>query len=340
MHRRNFLFLSAGATVLGWTGWRLQSVTSLNALVARGDLRKFNRRGFALGTQVDITAYHPAAQVAQRGVDAAFAAIERVESVMSLFRPDSALSRLNAAGRLDQPDAELVRVLRYAAELAERTDGRFDVTVQPLWRCYQHAAEQGGLPTAEALAAARALVDWRGLRVDDDQVVLARPGMAVTLNGIAQGLAADAAAAALRAEGVEHALVDSGEFGVVGDKPGQGAWRIGLKHPRAREQLLGLSALDGRCLATSGDYETFFSADFRFNHLIDPRTGRSPDELASVSVVAPTALEADALSTAVYLLGREQGEHLLAQLEQVDALFVEKSGRVSRTSAFPFERMS
>lgn len=340
MHRRNFLFLCAGATVLGWTGWRWRSTAALDSLVAQGALAKVFRRGQALGTRVLITAYHADPGAANRGIEAALAAIERVENLMSLFRPESQLSRLNRTGCIERPDPDLVRVLRYAAELSERTGGAFDVTVQPLWFCYQKAAGHGRLPTEAEIASALASVDWRDLQVTDDALRLARPGMAVTLNGIAQGFAADVAAAALRAHGIEHALIDSGEFGVVGAKPAQGDWQIGIKHPREERELLGLSAVRGRCLATSGDYETVFSPDRRYNHIFDPHTGRSPGELASVSVLAPTAMEADGLSTALFLVGCEQGERLLDEFPGADALFVDKAGCVRRTPNFPFEPMT
>ncbi len=340
MHRRNFLFLCAGATVLGWTGWRWRSTAALDSLVSRGVLCKVSRRGQALGTQVLLTVYHADEAAAARGIEAALAAIDRVEDLMSLFRPASQLSRLNLTGRLDRPDPELVRVLRYAIELSQQTDGAFDVTVQPLWTCYQTAAGQGRLPTADELAAAVERVGWHDLQVTDAELRLRRPGMAVTLNGIAQGFAADAAAAALRAHGVEHALIDSGEFSVIGNKPASRDWTIGIKHPREAGALLGLSEVHGRCLATSGDYEAVFSPDRRFHHLIDPHTGCSPDELASVSVLAPTAMEADALSTALFLLGRERGERLLKNFAGADALFVDKAGGVSRSCDFPFETMS
>ena len=191
------------------------------------------------------------------------------------------------------------------------------------------------LPTDATIAAALPQVDWQQVSVSADRIAFGQPGMAITLNGIAQGLAADAARQALQDAGIEHALIDSGEIGSVGTHAERDHWSIGIKDPRNPATILGVASLQDRCLATSGDYETTFSADFSEHHLLDPRTGHSPTELASVSIVAPTALEADALSTAVFLMGPDRGRDFVESLPHVDALFVDKAHRITRTAQFP-----
>jgi thiamine biosynthesis lipoprotein len=165
-------------------------------------------------------------------------------------------------------------------------------------------------------------------------VQLEGEGTAITLNGIAQGFAADRAAAAIKARGVKHALINTGEMSALGQSAEGDDWKIGIQHPRREDAFISLAKLADRCLATSGDYETTFSDDFRWNHLFDPRTGRSPAELSSVSVVAKTALDADALSTAAFVLGAEQGARLVERFD-ADALFVLKNGRTLATKGFP-----
>ena len=216
-------------------------------------------------------------------IDAAFAELELVENLMSIYRPHSQLSQLNREGRLDDPHRYLLELLRYARDLSEQTDGAFDVTVQPVWSVYQSAARRGELPRERDLAAARAKVDWRNLEIAPRRLVLKR-GAQITLNGIAQGFAADCAVRALRCHGVEHALVDTGELGALGRNGNGEAWTIGIQHPRMPEAYVSLAELEGRFLATSGDYATTFTSDFRHHHLLDPRTGRSPEELASVTI--------------------------------------------------------
>jgi thiamine biosynthesis lipoprotein len=288
-----------------------------------------------MGTGVTITVLHPDKAVAEAAVGDAFSEIERVEQLMSLYRPDSQLSILNRTGALEHPHPDVVRVLRAADDLWERTEGAFDVTVQPLWQLYSRCARQGLSPTEADLREAQAKIGCRQIHISPELIHLDQYGVQITLNGMAQGFAADAARHALEARGITHALIDAGEIGAVGQNLEKEKWRIGIKHPRNPSQFLGVARLQDRCLATSGDYETCFSDDFRENHLFDPRTGRSPSELASVSVAAPTAFEADALSTAVFILGPEKGRALVESVPETDALFVTKSGRVERTTGFP-----
>jgi thiamine biosynthesis lipoprotein len=177
-------------------------------------------------------------------------------------------------------------------------------------------------------------VDYRKIHFDAQRVTLA-PGMKLTFNGIAQGYAADRVLAALQANGIRHALVDTGEFRADGRKADGTPFRIGIQHPRQPDAFVALCALDGRALATSGDYATYFSDDFVYNHIFDPKTGRSPLEFSSVSVAAPKGIVADGLSTALFVLGRERALALLERLPDCDAYFVAKSGHTFKTKNFP-----
>jgi len=159
--------------------------------------------------------------------------------------------------------------------------------------------------------------------------------MAVTLNGIAQGYAADRALAALRAHGVEHALVDTGEIGTLGRKSGREPWTVGIQHPRRLDAYVQLAKLDGGFLATSGDYETTFTPDYVHHHIFDPKTGRSPETLCSVTVLARTGTEADGLATALFVLGVERGFKLLRRFAGAEAMAVRKDGAVLATRGFP-----
>lgn len=321
MQRRTLLSASLGLAAAGvWAGLRPGED-------GPGGLRPFQRRGRAFGTDVQLTVLHPLADEAEAALTAALAAVQAVDRLMSLHRDDSPLVALNHRGRLDRPDARLVHVLQQAQALSQLSEGAFDVTVQPLWQLYRDAQQQGTLPDATAVAAARRRVGWQRLAVSREAVVLAQPGMAVTLNGIAQGHGVDAALAALRSRGIAHALVDTGEFGTLGDKAGGQPWRVGVKHPRDPGAVAAALRMDGRALATSGDYETYFSADFRHHHIFDPATGDSPTELASATVLAPTGLWADGLSTAFMVTGAARALALARALPNVDVLLIGKDGR-------------
>lgn len=293
------------------------------------------RRAWALGSEVSMTVRGLPTARAEPALDAAFAELETVEQVMSLYRPDSQLCRLNRDRAFDHPHPYLVEVLTMAEQTARQSEGAFDVTVQPLWALFAACQKQSRLPTNDEITAARACVDWRAVEVSRDRIDLRAPATAITLNGIAQGFAADLAIAALRRHGVEHALINTGEIGSLGRKPNGRDWTVGVQHPREPDAFVAIAALDGRSLATSGDYETVFSRDFSKNHIFDPHTGQSPSELASVSIVAPTAMQADTLSTTAMVLGSERTLALIASLRDVDAFLVLKNGQMLQTSGFP-----
>ena len=203
MNRRRFITLAVGAgSLLGRPG--------LPPCLARVE-----RKSWALGTDVSLVVYHEDRDTAEQALSAAFKALNDIEDVLSLYRPQSQICRLNRDGVLNQPDPDLVRVLCSAITWSRLTDGAFDPTVQPLRKLYA----QGEVPEADRLQAARQLVDWRKVEVVDDHRVRLGPGQAVTLNGIAQGFAADRVRDVLKAHGIRYALANTGEFGAIRHKP-------------------------------------------------------------------------------------------------------------------------
>ncbi len=323
--RRRFLLLLGGAGAAGLLGTRLLP----------RHLRQVQRSGHALGARVSLRVLHTDTAVAERALDAAFEELEHIETALSLYRADSQLCRLNRESHVRVPDARLLDVLRCAEAVARKSDGALDVTVQPLWELYGTARRDGTTPGMDDLRATCQRVDWRRVEVTPREVRLASPGMAVTLNGIAQGYATDRVRAVLEAHGIRHALVDAGEFAGLGESADGEAWQVGVQHPRQADAWIEVVRLDGRCLATSGDYATPVGHGAQAHHIFDPRTGRSADRLASVSVLAPSAMEADALSTAAFVLGAERGHALVAASPGVDALFVTRDGRVLATGGLP-----
>lgn len=321
-NRRRFITLAVGAVGGG-------SLLGLPGILPPR-LTRVERKSRALGAEVSLVVYHEDPAVAERALSAAFDALNAVENVLSLYRPQSEICRLNRDGVLPHSHPDLVQVLRSAITWSRLTNGAFDPTVQPLWKLYA----QGEVPDPDRLQAARQLVDWRKVEVDDHGVRLGA-GQEVTLNGIAQGFAADRVRDVLKAHGIRYALANTGEFGAIRHKPEGDAWRIGIQHPRVPDAHVALAELDDRFLATSGDYETRFSEDFSSNHIFDPATGRSPTTLSSVTVIAPTGLEADALSTAIFVLGPDKGLELAATRFGVEALMVLKNGDLVSTPNFP-----
>jgi len=302
---------------------------------ALAGLRLYSSAALAFGTTVSIKVLHDDTQVAQAAVADALQQVQSVDALMSVYQEGSQVYQLNERGVLRDPDPHLLQVLAFSQQLSQRTAGAFDITVQPLWRVFSRAKAKATQPTLEEVAAAKALVNWQQLAFDSQQVLLQREGMAITLNGVAQGYAVDLALDALRRHGVQHALLDTGEFGAIGSKAQGQPWRVGVTHPRQHDSLAATLPMDGRQVATSGDYETFFSPDFSRHHIFDPTTGESPPELASVTVVAPGGMLADGLSTALMVMGAEKALALAAQWHDVDAMLITKQGAILKTLNFP-----
>lgn len=256
--------------------------------------------GIALGADAQLQLLHPDRAHAERLVRLAVAEVHRLEQVFSLYREDSALSRLNRQGRLDNPPSDLSRLLSQAIAFGERTDGLFDPSVQVLWDLYaaRVRANQPLPPDPDALRAALTKVDYRAIRIDDKAIVLEHPGMALTLNGIAQGYITDRVTELLRANGLEHAMVDMGEARALGVPASDRPWRAGIADPQDPARVLDSIDLSDQALATSGGYGTPLDPSGHFTHLFNPHTGQATPRWRSVTVRAADATTADALSTA------------------------------------------
>jgi thiamine biosynthesis lipoprotein len=294
-------------------------------------------RGPVLGALGRISLHHPDRATAERLIAAALAEIRRLEAMFSLWRGDSLLSVLNRRGVLAAPPSAMVELLTRARAVAELTSGAFDPTVQPLWALHAaHFAVAGADPAgppAAALEAALALVGHHHLHVAPDRIALARRGMALTLNGIAQGFITDRVVTLLRAGGIAHTLVDLGEARALGKHPAGRPWRAALADPAAPGHAWGEVALSGRALASSSDSGFVFDRAGRITHLLDPRSGRSPRRYRAVSVLAADATLADALSTGFALMPEEAIADALAALPGVEARLLRGDGTARRMAA-------
>jgi FAD:protein FMN transferase len=285
-----------------------------------------------LGTTLSLKAGHTDGGRADAALDAAVAAIRHVEQQMSLFVPDSALCRLNRDGVLHHPHPDLVQVFKLAQQVSQKSEGAFDVTVQPLWDIWQKAKQAGHLPSAREVQSAVARVGWQHLQVAPQRIRFAQPHMAATLNGIAQGFASDLAHAVLESLGIEHALIDTGEWSALGASPQQSPWTVGVADPRHPNALIAKLAMSGGAMATSSDVHYRFGKDDKHHHIFDPKTGYSPSQLASVTVLASSCALADALTKVMFMASAARAMEL-AKLWKVDVLVVDKTGKWQATDA-------
>lgn len=272
--------------------------------------------GESLGGPASLTLWHPNARFAEQTIARVRSEVERLEAVFSLFRTDSEISRLNRDGVLENASPDIIATLTQSHQIAAYSGGAFDPTVQPLWRLYEawfrrHPDATTG-PTAGEVEAARQLVDYRRIDIGSTRVEFSRPGMAVTLNGIAQGYITDRVADLLRQEGFEHALVEVGETRALGSNPEGGAWTVAIEDPRNPLRVNRSVDLADAALSVSGGYGLNFGRS-ALNHIFDPSTGSSAAKVLDVAVIAPRATTADALSTAIFVSGEQAAPNLLAR---------------------------
>lgn len=287
--------------------------------------------GTALGAVAGMRLWHEDAAFAGQAIRDCVAEVGRLESLFSLFRADSQVSRLNRDGALAAPAPEFVEILLRARRVSERSGGAFDVTVQPLWRLYddhfRREPDDRQGPTAAARAAARALIGYRDIRISDRQIAFAKPGMALTLNGIAQGYITDRIADRLRAAGFDHVLVDLGELRALGDHPDGRPWQVGITDPRRPWTVSRREGLSDAALATSGGYAHRFGRAAPHHHLFDPQAGDSAQGVLDATVTGPRATEADALATALAVLGTDRGAALIRQFPGYGASVTRPDGQ-------------
>ncbi len=290
LSRRRFLTITAAACAIG--------------PVAAATMTSW--RGVALGAGATITLAHPQAQaILARARDE----ISRLEDIFSLYRANSALMRLNASGRLGGPPFELLECLSLSDAVHRVSGGRFDPSVQPLWALYAERHAAGQAPSPAAVAATLSRVGWSGVRSTPAEISFARPAMALTLNGIAQGYIADRVADLLRAEGLTDVLVDTGELRALGGQPEGGDWPVQI----GTSSAMLAHTLREAALATSAPLGTVFDEAGRVGHILDPRTGRpAAARWQSVTITAPRAGLADALTTAACLMTRDEIDAMIA----------------------------
>lgn len=281
-------------------------------------------RGRTLGAEAEIRLYHPDAGAARMALASAVDDLERLEKVFNLFDPASSLSRLNRDGQLDAPPLDLVRALDESARISSITGGAFDATVQPVWALYADTlARTGRPPNAAELHAVRPLVDWRGIEVSEQRIRFARRGMAVTLNGMAQGYITDRVAERFTATGFPHVLVDLGELRAPANLPDGSPWSVAVRDPDdIAKELRRLDLAEG-ALATSEAFGSSFRTGQHDGHIIDPANLTRAVDIASVTVRAPTATIADLLSTAIAVGGPAHARDWLSRSGAQGALIMD-----------------
>ena len=289
----------------------------------------------AMGTELRLTAWTSDRPGALAAFDEAFDEFERLEDLMSTWREDSEVSRLNAeAGGDPVPvSPDVLDVLQQARQISEWTGGKFDVTfgaLAGLWQFDEDLIDT--VPDMDAVRARLPLIAYEDLEIDEvaGTARLRRPGMSVNLGGIGKGYAVDRAVEILRAHGLDTFLIQAGGDLYVGGRPEGREWRLGIQDPRGQAGTpFAAMGLSDETFSTSGDYErSFISGDRRYHHILDPDLGEPATGSRSVTIVTARAVLADALSTGVFILGPEAGMELIERLPDVESVIVSAENEV------------
>ena len=296
-----------------------------------------------MGTIVEITIAHDDEERARDAMEAVFAELERIDALLSTYRPDSEVSRMNGSAFVEPVpvSVELFRLLSRSLEIGRLSNGAFDVTIGRLVDLWQ-LDEGGSIPDRESIDVLLPAVGYEKISIneDDRSVRFLSDGVQVDLGAIGKGYAVDRAVDLLVDRGIKSAIVDAGgDLRLVGSRPGKDYWRIGVRHPREASRLLvGLDLAD-TAVVTSGDYERFFMIDDkRYHHLLDRRTGYPAKGCQSVTVIAPLTADADAYATAAFVLGPEKGIELLRETGGVEGIIVDAEGNILWTDRAALKR--
>lgn len=281
-----------------------------------------SRSEFLLGTVVEVTAAD------KRAFDIVFDEISRIENLMSIYKPESEISRLNLYGRL-KASREVKGIIEQAKKFFYESEGAFDITVAPVVDLWKEAIKTEKLPDKRSLAKARKLVGSEKIIIDEEisEIKFLNKGMKIDLGGIAKGYAIDSALRKLKQNGINSCLINAGgDIYCLGRKARQ-LWRIGLQHPREPYEFIKYLELEDKAVATSADYEQYFILDNRrFSHIINPKTGYPAEtDVISVTVISPDSLSADALATAIFVLGKRKGLELVGRYKDTEILFFTKT---------------
>jgi len=335
LDRRTFLKVS-GMLGLGAAAATLVH-HSAEAVRFNKEMMKVSTRRLAMGTFVTMTLLHPSRDQAEEAMEQAFLEIDRLAGILSRYDRSSAVTFLNQEGHARDLPPEAVYVVSKALRYYEITGGAFDITVKPVVDLFQHkmGGDKKAQPTERELREVLKLVDAEKVEVRDRSVHFMEPGMGITLDGIAKGFIVDRASELLTERGIENHLIDAGgDIRTRGEKEGKKPWMVAIQDPLKQGKYPFVVPMKDGAIATSGNYEVYFDQEKLFHHIVNPKTGQSPRQASSVSVLAQTTMEADALSTGVFVMGPAEGAAFINTLPSAECLIISRDGAQSKSKGW------
>lgn len=318
---KKILLLITVALLIGLAFWKTQNTNNP---------RLEQQQRYMMDTYVTIFADGPK-NITSRAIDHAFGKMQEVATKFDAHNPKSPLYAFNHQAT-PITDPELLKVIRSALDISQKTEGAFDITVYPLlelWGFYKHSPQ---MPKEEEIRACLNRIGYQHLLLTDKELKANRENIAIDLGGIAKGYAIAKGIEVLKQEGITSALIDAGgDIYALGTKRGK-PWRVGLQHPR-KVGLLGYIEVTNTAVMGSGDYRRFFmKKSKRYHHIFNPKTGYPADELSEITVIYPEPALADAWATALFVLGPEKGLKIAEGVDGLEAVMVTSEGKILYSS--------
>jgi FAD:protein FMN transferase len=309
----------------------LTCLAVLGALPRAAHAEWYKRTDTVMGTRIYVELWDTDAAHGEASIDAVMAEMRRIDNLMSHYKPESQLSKINQHAT-EAPvvvDKELFDLIKLSTHYSQITEGAFDITYASVGYLYNYPNHVR--PTEEQIKAALPAVNWRNMKFDEahHSVFFEHKGMRIDLGGIGKGYAVDRGIEILQKRGIQHAVVTAGgDSRIIGDHMGR-AWLVAIRHPDDPNKVVTRIPLSDAAMSTSGDYERYFDENgVRYHHIIDPHTGHSASKVRSATIIGPTATQTDGMSKTAFVLGAEKALEIINRMPEYDAVFVKPDGKV------------
>ncbi len=335
LNRRSFLKTS-GLLGMGLVSTSIIPVTA-EAVKFNTKMFKVSRTELEMGTTVSMTLIHPSKDQAEEAMDSAYKEIRRLTGLMNRFENNTAIGLLNLEGILVDVNPEVQEVVSSALDYFRVTRGAFDISVKPIIDLFREklGKNRNQYPSDREVKEVLQRVGSENIEMNGRTIRFKKPGMGITLDGIAKGYIVDKASSVLlRCNITNHLINAGGDIRAVGARQDKKPWTVAIQDPHKKGQHSGAIHLADAAVATSGNYEVYFDREKLFHHIVNPITGYSPHAGASVSVVAPTTMEADALSTSVFVMNPDRGTRFINSLPRCESFIITRSSRKIRSAGW------
>ncbi|WP_136795412.1 MULTISPECIES: FAD:protein FMN transferase [Desulfosediminicola] len=332
--RRSFLKLS-GLLGLGAASVALLPAEKAEAFLFNKKEYKVTATRLSMGTYVAMTAIHPSRDEAENAIGRAFEEIDRLNSMLTRFESSSPVSELNGVGRIVAPPKEMQELVARSMYYNRETAGAFDITVKPLIDLYNESFAAGKEPVEREVNELLATIGTDKIKVQGGDILFSHSDMGITLDGIAKGFIVDRASEVLAKHGITNHLINAGgDIRTSGTAAKGRAWTVAIQDPKKSKQYPDVITMKDGAIATSGNYEVFYDREKVFHHIVDSKTGHSPQLSTSVTVMASTVMDADALSTSVFVMEPVDGVKFINSQPDTECFVIDRSGKATHSAGW------